>query len=64
MPTEKSQAKDDLYFDDCPLCQALKRADEEHRSLSMRETIAAFEECKNVPGAYVGIMDDLGEEWK
>jgi len=34
----------DFYYDDCPICQAMKKAEEEGRSLSEEELIKLFEE--------------------
>ena len=30
------------YFDDCPICQAMKRAEEQGRTLSLSELKTAF----------------------
>ena len=35
----------DTYYDDCPICQAMKKAEEEGRSLSEEEMIKLFEEA-------------------
>lgn len=34
-----------FYFDDCPICQAMKKAEEEGRALSSSETKKAFEKA-------------------
>ena len=36
----------DFLFDDCPICQALKAAEKEGRSLSLSETKAAFQKAR------------------
>ena len=41
------------YFDDCPVCQAMKKAEEEGRNLSLAELRAAFE-AANDQGAAAG----------
>lgn len=33
------------YYDDCPICRAMKKAEEEGRSLSSSEIEKAFEEA-------------------
>lgn len=35
----------DTYFDDCPICQAMKKAEEEGRNLSEKELVEAFAEA-------------------
>jgi len=32
------------YFDDCPICQAMKKAEEEGRELTEKELLKLFEE--------------------
>lgn len=41
------------YFDDCPVCQAQKAAEEEGRNLSSEELRAAMKKAKD-QGAVVG----------
>lgn len=41
------------YFDDCPICRAMKKAEEEGRNLSLAELRAAFKAAKD-QGAAVG----------
>ena len=48
-----SQNKSDLYSDDCPVCLAQKKADDEGRLISERELLDAFKESKK-QGAIVG----------
>lgn len=38
------------YFDDCPICQAMKKAEEEGRSLSEEELREAFAKANGKPG--------------
>lgn len=40
-------------FDDCPICQAMKKAEEEGKELSLEELKEAFQEAGN-RGAIVG----------
>lgn len=49
--------KDELYFDDCPICKAQKLADEKGKELSLEELRKAFEEAK----AKGGVVGDLAE---
>jgi len=42
-----------FYFDDCPICQAMKKAEEEGRSLTIRELKQAFKKAKK-KGTIVG----------
>jgi len=48
MPNKKpiSKTKNNFYFDDCPICQAMKEADEQGRSLSEPELRAAFRKAE------------------
>ena len=51
------------YFDDCPICRAMKKAEKEDRSLSEEEVKIAFEKAKKVKGAIVGNFPEF-EEFK
>lgn len=42
-----------FYFDDCPVCQAMKEAEENNRALTVLEVKEAFEKAKK-KGAIVG----------
>lgn len=42
-----------FYFDDCPICKAMKMAEDEGRSLTTFELKEAFSQAKN-QGAVVG----------
>lgn len=33
------------YFDDCPICQVVKRADDRQEKLTVRELMAAFRQA-------------------
>ena len=46
-------------FDNCPICQAMKKAEEEGKELSLEELKEAFQEAGN-QGAIVGgnLLDD------
>lgn len=46
------------YFDNCPICQAQKKVDEEGRLITETELKNAFEESKKVKGAIVGSFSD------
>ncbi|RJQ28032.1 hypothetical protein C4577_00180 [Candidatus Parcubacteria bacterium] len=51
---EKAQEmQEDDYFDDCPVCQAMKKAQEEKRSPTMSEMKQAFKKAKE-QGAVTG----------
>lgn len=43
----------DDYFDDCPTCQAMKKAEKEGRNLTEKELLESFKEAKK-KGAIVG----------
>lgn len=42
-----------FYFDDCPVCQAMREAEENNRELTALEVKEAFEKAKK-KGAIVG----------
>ncbi|HNR81162.1 MAG TPA: hypothetical protein PKK37_01875 [Candidatus Pacearchaeota archaeon] len=46
----------EIFFDDCPICRAMKAAQEQGRDLSLEELKAAFQEAKNEGGV-------VGGEW-
>ena len=48
-----SKKKQDFYFDDCPICQAMKQAHEKGRELTESELKEAFRQAK-AGGAVVG----------
>lgn len=52
-----SHNKNDIYSDDCPVCLAQKKADEEGRSLSVRELLDAFREAKKQGGIVGGLPE-------
>ena len=54
----KKNKKEWRYFDDCPICQAQRKADEENRLISESELKQAFDEAKKVKGAVVGNFPD------
>jgi hypothetical protein len=39
-----------FYFDDCPICRAMKKAEEEGKDLSEEEALEAMEKAKEVGG--------------
>lgn len=45
-PPENVGKLDDFLFDDCPICQAMKKADKQGRSLSLEELTKAFNKAK------------------
>lgn len=45
------------YFDDCAICQEMKKADEENRNLTLPELKKAFAKAKN-EGAIVGRVEE------
>lgn len=48
--------KEDMFFDDCPICRAMKAAQDQGRELSMEELKAAFQKAKDEGGV-------VGGEW-
>lgn len=49
--------KAESYFDDCPVCQAMKKAEKEERSLSLNELKEAFRKAKK-KGGVVSFAED------
>ena len=47
--SEKKRNKyyDNFFFDDCPICQAMKKAEEQGKSLSLPELRKAFREAED-----------------
>ncbi|MBU2037120.1 hypothetical protein KJ866_02910 [Patescibacteria group bacterium] len=43
----KSKKEDDFFFDDCPICRAMKAAEKEGRNLNEAELKEAFGRAKN-----------------
>lgn len=43
-------ASSDSYYDDCPICQAMKKAEEKGRSLSEKEVKEAFAKANGKQG--------------
>ncbi len=50
---KKKKIKDDEFFDNCPICQAMKLAQEEGREPTEEELKEAFKKAKE-GGAIVG----------
>jgi hypothetical protein len=50
---KKKKIKDEEFFDDCPICQAMKLAKEQGRELTEEELKEAFKKAKE-RGAVVG----------
>lgn len=46
----------DMFFDDCLICRAMKAAQDQGRELSMEELKAAFQKAKDEGGV-------VGGEW-
>lgn len=46
----------EMFFDDCPICRAMKAAQERGRELSLEELKEAFQEAKDQGGV-------VGGEW-
>jgi len=44
--SKKEQNSQSFYFDDCAICQAMKKADKEGQSPNMKELIRAFKKAK------------------
>ena len=53
---ENVSGQDDLFFDDCPICQAMKAAQERGRELSLDELKEVFQKAKDQGGV-------VGGEW-
>jgi len=51
--------KESDYFDDCPICQAQKKADKEGRQITMGEIMKAFEETSKLPGTVCGFNPNI-----
>lgn len=49
-PANKSY--NDFFFDDCPICRAMKAAEDDGRSLTEPELRAAFKKAKNKGAAF------------
>lgn len=56
--TRLNSSSDWEYFDDCPICQAMRIADEAGRKLTPEELTNAFEVAKFVT-PYAGALEDL-----
>jgi hypothetical protein len=52
----------DDFFDDCPICQATKKAYEENRDVTLSELEAAFRQAKELGIGQVGTQEDLVNE--
>ncbi len=50
---QKKRPIDKFLFDDCPICQEMKKADRQGRNLTMSELKAAFQKARD-QGAAVG----------
>ena len=50
----KKPKKDEEFFDDCPICQAMKMAKERGRELTMEELKEAFKNAKKQGGIVGG----------
>lgn len=50
----------EFFFDDCPVCQAMKKAQEKGREPTMGELGVAFEEAKKEGGVVGGKLFDDG----
>jgi hypothetical protein len=53
---EPNQSGEEDFFDDCPICQAMKRAKEQGRELSEKEMKEAIKKAKDAGGI-------VGGEW-
>ena len=53
MPKNKKTKHGEDFFDDCPICQAMKVAKDRGKDLSEKELIEAFKKA-NEGGAIVG----------
>jgi hypothetical protein len=48
MKNKSKYKKNRFLFDDCPICQALMKAEKDSRTLTMKETKQAFEKAKDL----------------
>lgn len=53
----KKKKSGKFYLDNCPICQAMKKGEEEERSLSLNELKEAFREAKK-KGGIVSLAED------
>ena len=44
--SKKKKNSESFYFDDCPICRAMKKAEKEEREMNMEELIHAFNKAK------------------
>lgn len=48
MKNKKVRFQDsEFYFCDCPICQAMKKAEDENKELSLIELLAVFDRANN-----------------
>jgi hypothetical protein len=58
---KKGKELDDFLFDDCPICQAMKKAEKEGKSLEEEELLKAFAEAKKDPDNVVGFGNNISK---
>lgn len=58
---KRKSPKNNPKYDDCPICQAMKEAEEKGVDLTESELLEAFEKAKE-KGGIVGIPADLSSE--
>lgn len=53
--SDKKRFEDtEFYFDDCPICRAMRKANERERDLSFEELTKAFKEAREKGGKVGG----------
>lgn len=57
-----NQLTADDFFDDCPICQATKKAYEENRDITLTELEAAFDQAQKLGIGQVGTQADLDND--
>lgn len=58
---KRKNPKNKPEYDDCPICQAMKKAEEKGVDLSESELLEAFEKAKD-KGGIVGMPPDFSSE--
>lgn len=60
--TKEVEADGNIFFDDCPICRAMRAAEESGRELSLPELHEAFMEAEKA-GGKVGGGASAGPDW-
>ncbi len=54
-------SSDNQYFDDCPICQAMRKAEKEGKSLDPVELAKAFNKANKMGGITGGVPEKTQE---